>query len=33
MVDANLKRGDKDKIAGDAPIKQVIYRLRSRAQA
>jgi PBS lyase HEAT-like repeat-containing protein len=33
MVDANLKRGDRDKIAGDAPLKQVIYRLRSRAQS
>ena len=32
MVDANLKRGDKDKISGDAPLKQVIYRLRGRAQ-
>lgn len=32
VVDANLKRGDGEKIAGDVPIKQVIYRLRSRAQ-
>jgi HEAT repeat protein len=33
LVDANVKRGDSNKIAGDAPIKQVIYRLRSRAQS
>jgi hypothetical protein len=33
LVDANVKRGDRDKMAGDAPIKQVIYRLRSRAQS
>lgn len=33
VVDANVKRGDQDKIAGDAPLKQVIYRIRSRAQA
>jgi hypothetical protein len=33
LVDANLKRGDSNKIAGDAPLKQVIYRLRSRAQS
>lgn len=33
LVDANIKRGDASKIAGDAPIKQVIYRLRSRAQS
>jgi len=32
VVDTNIKRGDSDKIAGDVPIKQVIYRLRSRAQ-
>lgn len=32
LVDANIKRGDRDKMAGDAPLKQVIYRLRSRAQ-
>lgn len=33
LVDANVKRGDRDKIAGDAPLKQVIYRLRSRAES
>jgi HEAT repeat protein len=33
VVDANIKRGDRDKMAGDVPIKQVIYRLRSRAQS
>jgi hypothetical protein len=32
VVDNNVKRGDGDKIAGDVPLKQVIYRLRSRAQ-
>lgn len=32
VVDANVKRGDSEKIAGDVPLKQVIYRLRSRAQ-
>lgn len=31
QVDANLKSADAEKIAGDAPVKQVIYRLRSRA--
>jgi HEAT repeat protein len=33
VIEANQKRGDQDKIAGDAPLKQVTYRLRSRAQA
>lgn len=33
VVDANVKRGDQDKMAGDAPLKQVAHRLRSRAQA
>jgi hypothetical protein len=33
LVDGNVKRGDQGKIAGDAPLKQVIYRLRSRAQS
>jgi PBS lyase HEAT-like repeat-containing protein len=33
VVDGNTKRGDREKMAGDAPIKQVIYRLRSRAQS
>ncbi|HEU4577027.1 MAG TPA: hypothetical protein VFS67_02150 [Polyangiaceae bacterium] len=33
VVDTNQKRGDQAKIAGDAPLKQVVYRLRSRAQA
>jgi HEAT repeat protein len=31
LVDANVKTADPEKIAGDAPVKQVIYRLRSRA--
>ena len=33
LIDGNVKRGAQDKIAGDAPLKQVVYRLRSRAQA
>jgi HEAT repeat protein len=33
LVDANVKTADPEKIAGDAPVKQVIYRLRSRAQS
>jgi HEAT repeat protein len=33
QVDANVKSADAEKIAGDAPVKQVIYRLRSRAQS
>ncbi len=33
VVEANVKRGDQEKIAGDAPLKQVAYRLRSREQA
>ena len=33
VVDANAKRGDQEKIASDVPVKQVIYRLRSRAQS
>lgn len=33
VVDNNIKRGNGDKIAGDVPLKQVIYRLRSRAQS
>ncbi|MEY4544774.1 MAG: hypothetical protein RL685_969 [Pseudomonadota bacterium] len=32
LVEANLKRGDQEKISGDAPLRQVAYRLRSRAQ-
>jgi len=32
VVDANLKRGDQGKIGDDVPLKQVAYRLRSRAQ-
>jgi hypothetical protein len=32
VVEANQKRGDQDKIMGDAPLKQVAYRVRSRAQ-
>jgi hypothetical protein len=33
VVEANLKRGDQGKIGDDVPLKQVAYRLRSRAQA
>jgi len=32
VVDANVKRGDSNKMAGDIPLKQLIYRLRTRAQ-
>jgi hypothetical protein len=31
IIDKNAKTADKDKIAGDAPLKQVMYRIRSRA--
>ena len=33
VVDANIKRGDSNKMAGDIPLKQLIYRLRTRAQS
>jgi PBS lyase HEAT-like repeat-containing protein len=32
VVDNNVKRGNADKIASDVPVKQVIYRMRSRVQ-
>jgi hypothetical protein len=32
IMDKNLKSADRDKIAGDAPLKQVMYRLEARAQ-
>ncbi len=32
IIDKNLKSADRDKIMGDAPLKQVMYRIRSRAQ-
>lgn len=31
VIDKNAESGDKDKIAGDAPVKQVMYRIESRA--
>ncbi|MEZ4220875.1 MAG: hypothetical protein R3B13_08095 [Polyangiaceae bacterium] len=31
IVDKNAESGDKDKIAGDAPVKQVMYRIEARA--
>jgi HEAT repeat protein len=33
MVDENVRRGDPNKIMGDAPVKHAIYRLRSRAES
>lgn len=32
VIDKNIESGDKDKIAGDAPLKQVMYRIEARAQ-
>lgn len=32
VLQANIKSADKDKIAGDAPLKQVMYRIRARAE-
>ncbi len=32
VVDKNTESGDRDKIAGDAPVKQVMYRIDARAQ-
>jgi len=32
IIDKNLKSADRDKIMGDAPLKQVMYRIRTRAQ-
>ncbi len=32
IIEANKKTADSDRIAGDAPLKQVLYRIRSRAQ-
>lgn len=31
VVDKNAESGDKDKMAGDAPVKQVMYRIEARA--
>lgn len=31
VIDKNTESGDKDKIAGDAPVKQVMYRIEARA--
>lgn len=31
IIDKNVESGDKDKIAGDAPVKQVMYRIETRA--
>jgi len=32
IIDKNAKTADKDKIQGDAPLKQIMYRIRSRAE-
>jgi hypothetical protein len=32
IIDKNAKTADKDKMAGDAPLKQIMYRIRSRAE-
>ena len=32
IIDKNTKTADKDKIAGDAPLKQIMYRIRARAE-
>lgn len=32
IIDKNLKSANRDKIQGDAPLKQVMYRIRTRAQ-
>jgi hypothetical protein len=32
IIDKNAKTADKDKIAGDAPLKQIMYRIRARAE-
>ncbi len=32
IIDKNQKSADRDKIMGDAPLKQVMYRIRTRAQ-
>ena len=31
IIDKNTKTADKDKMAGDAPLKQIMYRIRARA--
>ena len=31
IVDKNAESGDKNKMAGDAPVKQVMYRIEARA--
>jgi hypothetical protein len=32
VIDKNAEGGDQNKIQGDAPVKQVMYRIESRAQ-
>ena len=32
IIDKNAKTADKDKMAGDAPLKQIMYRIRARAE-
>lgn len=32
IIDKNTKTADKDKMAGDAPLKQIMYRIRARAE-
>ncbi|HEX7671326.1 MAG TPA: HEAT repeat domain-containing protein [Polyangiaceae bacterium] len=32
IIDKNTKTADKDKMAGDAPLKQIMYRVRARAE-
>jgi hypothetical protein len=32
IIDKNAKTADKDKIANDEPLKQVMFRIRARAQ-
>jgi hypothetical protein len=32
IIEKNAKTADKDKIAGDAPLKQIMYRVRARAE-
>jgi hypothetical protein len=32
VIDKNAKTADKDKMAGDAPLKQIMYRIRARAE-
>jgi hypothetical protein len=32
IIEKNMKTADKDKIAGDFPLKQVMFRIRARAE-